>query len=295
MSEDTLNPYRACTLSHLAVVQIAGADAANFLQGQLTQDIRAVSEDALIPAGYCSPKGRLLAVLRLTKKDGNFLAILPKAGLEALLKRLRMYVMRSEVTLTLREDLSAVGFVGRAPETFEGAPVYPLSSPADRTRVAAALPEGRALAVVAKDKAPTDTDSALFELSCIAAGEPVIYEATRDAFVPQWVNLECLGGVSFSKGCYTGQEIVSRVEHIGKTPRRTALFALTGEREAAPGSDVFQNGNPAGVVVDAASALGRTLLLVQTEVALLSSRSLTLGDGTQLTPLPLPYPYERAK
>ena len=284
----------AMILDTLAVVRFSQKDALPFLQGQLTQDLLG-EKGRLLAAGYCSPKGRLIATPRLVVESGDsVLAILPKAGLESIVKRLRMYVLRSKVTISVDESLAVLGFVGAVPESFEGCPVYAQASGLPAALIAGALPAGRALAIVPREKLPqTDSAESLYWAASIAAGDPWVFEGTREQFVPQGINLECTGGVSFTKGCYTGQEIVSRVEHIGRTARRAALFAANREIDLAPGADILENGQPAGILVQSSARAGRTLMLVQVELDRVSSRGLT-ADGEALHPLPLPYRYERA-
>jgi hypothetical protein len=280
-------------LDSLAVVRFSGADALSFLQGQLTQDMLG-EKGRLLAAGYCSPRGRLIATPRLVVlDDGSVLTAFPKAGLDAILKRLRMYVMRSKVTITQCDDMAVLGFVGAAPESFAGAAVYRQGSAAPAALIAAALPAGRAMAFVDRGAIPEGcTDESFYWLASIAAGDPWVFESTREQFVPQAINLECVGGVSFTKGCYTGQEIVSRVEHIGKTARRAALFAANAELDAEPGADVLEDGAPAGLVIQSATRSGRTLMLVQVDLDHLQSRNLSFASEA-LHPLHLPYPYER--
>ncbi len=280
-------------LDSLAVVRFSGADALKFLQGQLTQDMLG-EKGRLLIAGYCSPKGRLLATPRLlVESDESALAIFPKTGLSSLLKRLRMYVLRSKVAISVCEELAVLGFVGSAPKTFAGLPVYAQQSGTAATLIAAAVPAGRAIAIAQRNELPELTRcESLYWMATAAAGDPWVFEQTREMFVPQGINLECVGGVSFTKGCYTGQEVVSRVEHIGKTARRAALFAANEEIAAAPGADLMIGGEPAGIVVQIAKRAGRTLVLAQVETAQTQSKEFTL-QGKPLYPLALPYGYQR--
>lgn len=213
-------------------VIVAGADAEAFLQGQLTQDVRKAGADALI-AGYCSAKGRLLAVMELQRgADGIVLAI-HQSVLDATVKRLRMFVLRSKVTLTSIDPLIA----------------------ADR--------------------------DAEWRAERIARGVPTIFASTADHFVPQMCNLDALGGVSFDKGCYTGQEVVARLHYLGQAKRR--MFRAAIASDAAPGDSVFDAANPsqaAGEIVDALD--GRALAVLQLAHAQADLR-LRSADGPTLT------------
>lgn len=284
-----------CSLSELSVIRLSGADTVQFLQGQVTNDVTKLGADLMI-AGYCSPKGRLIATFRLFAHDDAVCAIVPTEQVAALVKRLKMFVLRSKVTVEVLEDVRVIGLVGQLPDEVAGSRVFAQSDADVQTRIAAALPAGRGLCVVpaAQCAEMTLNDSTLYWTAAIAAGDPWIVEATREAFVPQGINLELVGGVSFRKGCYTGQEVVSRVEHIGKTPRRAFLLAFNNESTLSAGQDlVTDDGRIVGIVVMATSYAGRTLALVQCETAAMDALTGSIGDQP-LTRLPLPYTFERA-
>ena len=276
-------------LASLAVLRLAGEDAAGFLQGQLTNDITKLTSDALLTAGWCSPRGRLLSVLRLVKDGDDILIILPADDLEAAMKRLRMYILRSRVRLTKEDALTVVGLVGGAALPAAGR-VFPQTSGAPEALAALGLAEGRALALVSHEDAPSDTDESLYWAASAAAGDAFVFVAVKDQFVPQAINLELTGGVSFTKGCYTGQEIVSRVEHIGKTPRRGALYAA---KKPLPAGTVLTDtsGAEAGIVIYGAAAPKGAALFVQRPNEQLGKP--VAANGLTLAPLPLPYTYER--
>ncbi len=276
-------------LASLVVLRLAGEDAANFLQGQLTNDITKLTSDALLTAGWCSPRGRLLSVLRLVKDGDDILIILPADDLEAAMKRLRMYILRSRVRLTKEDSLAVVGLTGGAALSAAGR-VFPQTSGAPEALAALGLAEGRALALVDAKDAPADTNESLYWAASAAAGDAFVFVAVKDQFVPQAINLELTGGVSFTKGCYTGQEIVSRVEHIGKTPRRGALYAA--EKPLAAGTVLTDAaGAEAGIVIYSAAAPRGAALFVQRPNEELGKP--LAANGLTLTPLPLPYTYER--
>src|SRR5262249_16785525 len=150
-----------------------------------TQDLRKLAAGGELAAGYCSPKGRLLAVLHLRRDGEAILMRLHHSVAEATLKRLRMFVLRSKVTLEL-EPAANLG-----------------------------------------DDSPWRRDN-------ILRGVPVIYPQTQDQFVPQMVNLDQLGGISFDKGCYTGQEIVARLHYLGQLKRRMFLCRLPNPASLPP-------------------------------------------------------------
>lgn len=210
----------------------AGADADAFLQGQLTQDLRRLHGDPLL-AGYCSPKGRLLAVMQLQRAPQGVILELHRGVLDATLRRLKMFVLRSRVTLEALD------------------PAVPQSA-----------------------------DESWRKLQ-IARGVPTVFPATGDHFVPQTCNLDVLGGISFDKGCYTGQEIVARLHYLGQVKRR--MFRARCAAPAAPGSPVFDargDAQAVGEIVDWVD--GDALAVLQLAHA---GGDLRLGalDGPQLS------------
>ena len=224
-------------LSSLALITVSGADRFTFLQGQLTNDVTKLSNE-LMPAGYCSPKGRLLATPRLFQESDTIGMIVAASNADYLVKRLKMYVLRSKVTIELAADREVAGFVGSAPTNLgDGALVFELPCALPQARIAAALPSGLGLAIVPKGTACAGSEP-LWWAACAAAGQSWVFGETAERFTPHAVNLDLIGGISFNKGCYTGQEVVSRIEHIGKTNRRTVLLAANDPLELAPGTDL---------------------------------------------------------
>lgn len=283
-----------CSISELCVLRFAGDDRITFLQGQVTNDVTKLTGN-LMTAGYCSPKGRLITSMRLWATEDAVFAIVPTEQADVLIKRLKMFVLRSKVSVERVHDACVVGIVGDLPERLGDSVVWEQQSADVQTRIGAALPLGRGLCVVpeATARALDTKPSSYYWLATIAAGDPWIVEATRELFVPQAVNLELVGGVSFRKGCYTGQEVVSRVQHIGKTPRRAYLFGCSKELALQPGQDVLDvTGVPAGIVIQSCALSGRTLALIQCECSKIDDLSLRVGDDA-LCVLPLPYAFDR--
>lgn len=294
MNQTNCTAQALVRLSGLTLIAVAGADRVHFLQGQLTNDVTKLTDGMLMPAGYCSPKGRLLATPRLFMQGETIYMIVPTDQAEMLLKRLKMFVMRSKVTLTRVEDLALYASFGSAASSL--GLQFALTNGTPEILKALGLPAARTLII---DKAGLEAcdDDALFAATEIAAGQTWVHAATMDQFVPQGVNLECFGGVSFNKGCYTGQEIVSRVEHIGKTNRRAALALIDTDQAPALLTDVLDpEGNPCGLVVDAAVVNGKTVCLVQLSVADIEKPDLKATvNGAALTIYNLPYTYTRAQ
>ncbi|HCU83911.1 MAG TPA: folate-binding protein [Methylophilus sp.] len=230
-------------LSSHGLIAISGADSQTFLQGQVTNDIKLLAQGAQFN-GYCTPKGRLLALFFSFTIDDVIYLQCPRDLIPDLVKRLRMYVLRSKV---LVEDASerrvSLGLASDTlAATIEALPVTPYQQAqtlhGTLIRLADAGAQQRALLVVAGEQAPTSWQSlsatftpsstSQWEALEIQAGIPQVYAATKEQFVPQMVNLDALNGINFKKGCYTGQEIVARTHYLGKVKRRTLLAQLTG-------------------------------------------------------------------
>lgn len=297
-------------LTHLAVIGVTGVDATAFLHGQLSNDVQGLAPDASLLAGYCNAKGRLYALPRLWRAGEDWHLCLPADTAEAVLKRLRMFVLRSRVTLTLRGDVTLLGVAGEGAAAClhdAGLPVPAevnavatqrevtvVRWPGVPARFSICLLDPAAPALWAALSARArPSPASVWRLLDIDAGVPTIYAPTLEAFVPQMVNLELVGGVSFRKGCYPGQEIVARMHYLGKPSRR--MHRLRGAGDVpAPGTPVLDAaGREVGTVVDAQAAHdGTRLLAVLQEGA--RSAPLGLPDGQTLDHLELPYALDQA-
>jgi folate-binding protein YgfZ len=284
----------AVRLASWGVIRAAGADAASFLHGQLTQDVQRLGRDEARLAGYCSAKGRLLASFVVWRASADELLLACSADLlSTTLKRLSMYVLRAKCKLS---DASAGvplwGLAGRA-----AAGVAPWRcEPGDAHSARIGLPAGDGVArALWAGAAPPDVpslDDAAWQWLEVGAGVPRVTAATAERFVPQMVNLELVGGVDFQKGCYPGQEIVARSQYRGTLKRRAFVFA--SPMAATPGQELFHDtdpAQPAGMVVNAASLGGRHRLLAEVKLAALQGGALRLGaaDGPSLEASPMPY------
>jgi folate-binding protein YgfZ len=285
-------PHGACALPHWGVVRAHGADAANFLHSQLTQDMTGLATSEARLAGYCSAKGRLLATFIVWREaaDDYFLACSADV-LPAALKRLRMFVLRAKCSLS---DVSAE----RPLSGIVGAVTGGVSAPWRREGTLLRLPDAqgqaRALSIgpPAVDLPPLPLDA--WSWLEVQSAVPRIVAATVEQFVPQMVNLEVVGGVNFQKGCYPGQEIVARSQYRGSVKR---AFVFESAAAAQPGQEVYAAGDeqPAGMVVNAASRDGRHAVLAEVKLAA-ADADLRLGgsDGAPLTSRALPYPLPTA-
>jgi folate-binding protein YgfZ len=298
----------ACDLRPLAALRVSGADAATFLQGQFTNDVGALAPGSLQLSAWCSPKGRVLAnfILRCIAADG-FELLLPRLLLESVQRRLAMFVLRSKVAIhDASEAMIRIGIGGPAAAQCVAAAVG--AAPALHRATAieggtmAGLPGSRFIAFVEPSQAPglwsrfgaaRAAGFPCWRWLTIRAGVPVILPATQDQFIPQMINLDALGGISFQKGCYTGQEIVARTQYLGRLKERLAL--AHGNLIPAPGARLYAppfGEQPCGTVVNAGAAPGggADLLFVAQIDAIADGGVRVEGrDGAALTLLPLPY------
>lgn len=311
-------------LADLRVLQAAGADAQAFLQGQLTQDIKALGTVEARLAGYCTAKGRLLASgviwkAHVTDPAQPAYDLMVDAGVaEAFAKRLSMFVLRAKVKIAPtpaqvtgvqvseagRAALTAVvGALPHAPwvrvdlpsGTWIAAPQSAADTGARWWWIAEEQQLAATVALLGASAALGDPVE--WQRADVAAGLPWVTAATQDMFVPQTVNLELIGGVSFTKGCYPGQEVVARSHYLGKSKRRMHVGqAALHPIPATPleGSDVFHSQDPAqpcGRVVNAVRVGDVAHVLFETTFASLESGTLHLVDanGPTLTPGTLPY------
>ena len=299
-----------CDLATVAVLQVAGADAASFLQGQLTNDVLQLAPGASHYAAWCSPKGRMVANMVVSRVgDRSFELMLPAALAAVVHKRLRMFVLRSKVTV---EDVSAatvrLGIGGPSAATVVQDIFASLPAPHHQVMASdasvMAIPGRRFVAQASPEAAPSLWTSltararpaglAAWEWLTIRAGVPVITTATTDQFVPQTANLDALDGVSFQKGCYTGQEVVARTQYLGRLKERLVLAHVDG-LPPVPGVRLFSpafDAQACGSVVNAAPAPGGGAdLLAVLQLAAQDNGEVHADapDGRRLALLPLPY------
>lgn len=291
-------------LPEWGLIRAVGPDAASFLQGQLTQDVQSLPVGQARLAGYCSAKGRLLASF-IVWRDGpeTFNLACSADLLAATLKRLSMFVMRAKCKLSdASGDMGLWGWMGSAAATAlnatEPQPAWAVTQQGETQAVrlpdVGGVPRWLVAAPVAQDfSAMPSLALANWQWLEVQSGLVRIVAATAEAFVPQMVNFELVGGVNFKKGCYPGQEVVARSQYRGTLKRRGTLL-----RSAVPlvaGQEVFHSadpGQPAGTVALAAGPVdGAYLALTELKLAALAGGSLHLGaaDGAALTPAALPY------
>ncbi|WP_432218864.1 YgfZ/GcvT domain-containing protein [Pseudomonas kribbensis] len=300
-----------CTLSHEGVLAVRGADAGKFLQGQLTCNINYLSDDRASLGARCTQKGRMQSSFRIVLEGDGVLLAMAGELLEPQLADLKKYAVFSKSKLA-DESASWVRFGlehGDAALSSLG-----LELPADTDSVV--RHEGLIAIRVSPDRAelwaPADQADAIkgklsaqlteaelnqWLLGQIRAGIGQVMPSTRELFIPQMLNLQAVGGVSFKKGCYTGQEIVARMQYLGKLKRRLYRVQLDASELPEPGTPLFapSHGSSIGEVVLAARAEKNIELLavLQAEAADAGDLHLGTAEGPALHLLDLPYELDR--
>lgn len=296
-------------LSHFGLIAFSGEEAQDFLHKQVTNDMRSLTAEAGLFAGYCTAKGRMLANFLVFKRDADILLMLPEALRESVQKRLAMFILRSKVKARdagpewVRLGLNGIGARETLVNAIGAAPDGMMGVVHTDTAFAVQLGDNRFDVFVAPDHAPAawqglitearPVGAAAWDWLMVRAGVPIVVPATQDQFVPQMANMDTLHGVSFQKGCYPGQEIVARTQYLGKVKRRTYLAHV--EAEAKAGDELYSPdlaGQACGMIANAAPAPGGgSDLLAVILVASFEAGDVRLNglDGPRLSFEPLPY------
>lgn len=271
----------AIRLTDQRLLRVSGPGSAGFLQGQLTQDVGLAALDHTVLAGLADAKGRLLwcgHLLRL--EDEAFALLVPLECADTLLAQLRRYVLRSRVELGLPAwDLQ--GYTGTPPATTAGQRLMLAGDPS--RHVVIGTDPG------ASGAAGADHGLEAWNLADIRRGLPGVAKANSTEFIPQTLNLDLLEGISFTKGCYTGQEIVARTRYLGRVKRRMLRFEMPGP-PPPPGAAIHAGRGVSGRVVRAAASGAGCELLATIYMDDLSGPLSVEGQaGVALARLDLPY------
>lgn len=311
---DELEAARSATvlvpLSHLSLIRASGEEAASFLHNLLTNDARHLRPGQVQHNSLCSAKGRMMANFLVWREGSDYLLLLSRDLHPAILKKLSMYVLRSKVKLSdAGTDYVLLGIAGVGAEAALAALGVELAQPMssagfaagtalrlDATRYLLALrPDASATTWQQLAAAARPAGTSVWRWLDIRAGVPRISTAVQEEFVPQMANFELIGGVSFQKGCYPGQEIVARTQYLGKLKRRMYLAHLGPDAAPAAGTALYSPDladQSCGTVVDAApSPDGGHDLLAVVQMASAEAGDVRLGSasGPRLEFRPLPY------
>lgn len=316
-----------CDLSQFGTLKISGAEAQSFLQNLLSSDVNAVHIRHAKLSSLNSPQGRILASLLIWQSGGDYFLQLPGSLCAAIQKLLSKYILRAKVKIEDTGDqnfsipIISFGLAGEHAETliqqhfsevpqdkfdaqpFDHGNIIRLDAQRFQINIAATHAIGlwQKLSTKSQSANAQTAGSPCWDWLQIHAGIPVILPATQEQFVAQMVNLELLGGVSFKKGCYPGQEIVARMQYLGKLKRRMYLAHIKATDHPIPqaGDELFSadmEEQSCGRIVNAAAAPGGgydVLAVVQIS----SQESQTIHwqslQGATLQFMPLPYPFPK--
>ena len=301
-----------CDLSQLSLLKVSGNDAEQFLQGQLTNDIKQLTEGRTHLTAYCTAKGRMLAIFRAHRNGENIYLQAPSEVIESVQKRLQMFTIMSDVKLeNISEQQAQLGLMGDTATTLLAANFHSLPKTDNsliqcdsitlirhpgrmaRYQIIAPPAQLKELCQAWLDNGDV-VDPSNWSLLDIRAGIPNIYSATQESFVPQMTNLHLIDGVSFTKGCYVGQEIVARMQYLGKQKRHMQYATVITQQRPKVGDQLFsatsQSTQGAGNVVDVQTAGEQYELLVVVEDESAANNDLQLTqNGSKLEIGKLPY------
>lgn len=285
-------------LNSYGLISISGEDAVSFLQGQLTNDLNLLTENAQWQySAYCNPKGRLLALLQIWKvSDQEFYAVLSKDLIESTIKRLRMYVLRSKVIIEALER-TLIGFNSmQSLSEFNHENIAQIIL--NNTKTVCRINNDQYILKIADRyimiNAPIEnlpSFDSVWQSHNIADGLPHITADTTESFIPQMINLDLLDGINFKKGCYTGQEIVARMHYLGNLKQRMFVCEIQNDDSNIKiGDKIFvnsENSTTVGSVSNTAADSDKILAVLK--LAYLDNE-LYLENGDQIQ-LAEPQPY----
>ncbi len=290
-------------LNHLGCIEATGKDAALFLQGQVSCNINDLSLSNASIAAFCNPKGRVISTLLIIKTAEGFLLILPQSLVDKVLKKLQMYVLRAAVTLRDKStELNVLGLNCPIAPSSLPLPLEPFTT-RQTSSILIKLPSTTARYLAIGDfKSLTDLSTQLqqcgFTLDTqdawryqdISAGFPWFEADQSEQYIPQVLNIDHLGGVSFNKGCYTGQEIIARTHYLGKAKRSLFLAecnqCLADNDTAILDADTQQS---VGDILVLQNHAGKTRLLAVLQNVDEAAKNLILADAEQTRLTLIPY------
>jgi len=301
-----------CDLSQFGTLRAAGEDAQSFLQNMLSNDTHEVDAVRAQLSSLNSPKGRMLATMLIWRNGNDYLLQLPRALCEPMRKKLSMYVLRAKVKISdASDEIVLLGLSGENAQEilrkqFGELPELPFGFIDTEQAGVLKFSDMRFQVSTTAQYAPTlwqalsqhaqPVGGVCWDWLNIRAGIPVILPQTQEQFVPQMANFELLGGVNFKKGCYPGQEIVARMQYLGKAKRRMYLVHLDSSEAPQPGDELFSadmEGQASGMIANVSPAPGGgydMLAVVQTSSRESQTVHWKSTQGGALQFLPPPYP-----
>ena len=308
----TSNDTVLCDLSQFGALRVSGEDALTYLQNLLSNDIREVSKTSAQYSSLNTAKGRVLATMLIWREGDDYLLQLPRELIAAMHKKLSMYVLRAKVKISdASDEVVVLGLSGsKASEILQNhfgeLPQQPLGTSGFEHASVLKLSEARFQISTSPQHAPKlwealnetarPVGSPCWDWLNIRAGIPTILLQTQEHFVAQMVNLDLIGGISFNKGCYPGQEIVARTHYLGKLKRRMYLAHIDSNELPQPGDELYSadmENKTSGVIANASTAPGGGFdVLAVIQIASHDAYPVHLGSllDARLSFQPLPYP-----
>ena len=309
-----------CDLSHYSTLVIAGDDAMEFMQGQFTNDVEKVDESNSQINAFCNNKGRMTANFRLFKHQGNFFISVKNSLVEKGIEHLQNYILRSQVAVQdVSEQLIHLGVSGDNATELLAPFIVDINQEIDSVshnddfiviRVAGLADSNKAryeiFCSVEQAKSLWETfseqaeavNSSSWDYINIQAGLPFIDIHTIEEFVPQMLNMDLINGVSFTKGCFTGQEIIARMHYLGKLKKRCFKVHIATEDKPTAGNKLFAENAKAGlntgmiIQVEKNTESGYDALAVIQIADTESNLFLNDADGPAVTVKELPYSFD---
>jgi len=305
-----------CNLSQFGLIVIAGDDAAAFMQGQFTNDVDLIDENTSQLNGFCNKKGRMIANFKVFKYQGNYFLSVKNDLIEKSIQHLQNYVLRSHVGIQdVTEQLIHIGVSGDNAVSQLSEFIKDINTELDSLSynddfiamcVAGEKPRYEVFCSLEHAKTLWDkisqqntvVDSSAWDYLNIQAGLPLIDASTSGEFVPQMTNMELINGVSFTKGCFTGQEIIARMHYLGKLKKRCYKINIETDNKPNNGDKLFAENARAGqntgaiIQVEKNPDSGYDALAVIQIADTDAQLFLNDADGPKITLKELPYSFE---
>lgn len=253
-------------LEHLRIITISGEDAGELLQGQMTQDIRKLEDKKIHMTSFCNVQGRVIASAFIQYEDDHYDLILSSELVKDLCNHLQRYILRSKVEIQQSERLVYAIFskdIANDKESFKN-----LSNNSERMlSLRNKVPESIEHFITSEEWIEHDIKEMI----------PIINKESSEKFIPQMLNLDILNAVSFSKGCYTGQEVVARVQHRGKIKQRMFKIKTDSQNLISAGSEIHHGSKKVGTVVISKS-IDNSIICLAVINSADSKSQLNIGD-----------------
>ena len=280
-----------------AVIACTGEDSTTFLQNQLTADIESISQEQWGFAGYCSAKGRLFATFAVFPTLEGFYLVTHASVVEAVVARLELFRMRSKVNFTVEHDFRMICEHSVRPQTlpqsFARHMRANISQPIKLGVVPQTLITSQLTAEAIDDGKVLDQNLAL---TLSENGIAWVEQSMAEKFLPQSLNLDLIGAVSFKKGCYPGQEIVARIRYRGKPKQRMIAALLPASFEGMIGDEIDLGGDSgsrkATIVCRTYDSIQDHILMLATVPTSALDSNLAqhaIADRISIKPIDLPY------